>query len=106
MAISRTRRPRVLVQGAATNVREKRTKDKTRIYAYEVTIDQEDGGLLAVDVFMNEETDVSGVPTVGEFVALWASVSESAQFGASLTYEGTVSEDDLDKLHSNLKALA
>lgn len=106
MAISRTRRPRLLVQGVVTAVREKHTKDRSRIYAYDVTIDQEDGGLLGLDVFMNEETTASAVPAVGEFVALWASLAESAQYGASLSYEGVVSEDDLDRLHSNMKALA
>jgi len=94
------------VQGVATNVREKRTKDKTRVYAYDVTVDQEEGGLLAVDVFVNDDFAASDLPTVGEFVALWASVAESQQFGASLTYEGAVTVDDLDRINSALSVPA
>lgn len=89
-----------MVNGIVTSVREKHTKDRTRVYAYDVTVDQEQGSLLAVDMFVNDSFEASTLPSIGEVWSAWVSVAESQQYGASLTYEDRVSADDLDRIHS------
>lgn len=104
MAIARTRRPRLMVTGVVTAVRDMETKDKSRIWGHDVTVDQDGGALLAVTIFVNDNFDPKSVPSVGTVWAAWVSVQESPQYGASLAYEGDVTPGDLDLIHSGSKA--
>lgn len=69
------------------------------VTGYNVTISQEGGAQVSV------RYDVDAVlPPVLSPVAVYAEVTESREYGASLIFERNVTADDLDRINSALSA--
>jgi hypothetical protein len=93
MAISRTIRPTVIASGFVVSVRDRNrsTANGGARYGWDVTLQQESGARLVVQVFEgNEGTQLQAaqMPAMGELWAVLAEVTENAQYGASLVYGG------------------
>lgn len=86
MAIARTIRPQSIITGVVTSIRPLETRDRSRVYADEVTLQQEHGAALTVTVYRNEKP--VALPTVGEGWLVLVEFSESRDYGASLNYVG------------------
>lgn len=110
MAINRNTPATVLVVGYVDRITEQRKREDRTVYAHDLTIETESGGKLAARVWIRDGASVVEVPTVGEFVAYMASVSERrGQDGTLYTelhVQRVVEPGDVDKLHSFLGATA
>lgn len=95
MAIGRSIRPHVVLAGTVERTRELRKKSDQSVYGNEVTVKQEHGANAAFTIYLNK--DSPSVPSVGEYVAIEASVEESRDFGTSLAFE-KFAFDALDKM--------
>lgn len=103
MTIARTIRPTVIVAGTVQGVQPRTKRDSSEVYRHDVTMLQENGAQVAVEVW-----DRAGVE-LPQVLAPWAvvcSVSESRDFGASLSVESLVTENELDRIHSGLAVAA
>lgn len=103
MAIGRSIRPRVLIAGFVENIRELKRKADQGVYAHEVHLKQHNDAVAAFTMY-SRDTEKEGLPSVGEFVAVEASVEESREYGTSLNFEAPA-YNALDLIHSNLKAV-
>ena len=105
MAIAKPKRPTLIVAGIVQSVAA-RTSNKTgEVFRHDVTVEAPDGGNLAYEVWERPDT-VTVLPAVLSAVAVVAEVSESQQYGASLSYVRDVTADDLDRLASAAGLLA
>jgi hypothetical protein len=112
MAITRTVQPTVIVAGFVDRINEQRTGAEKghRLYAHDLTIQSENGGLLAARLWIREGEAALPLPTIGEHVAFVAQVSErrdqSGIVRAELSIVRPLADNDLDLLHSRMSAPA
>lgn len=103
MTIARTIRPTVIVAGTVQAVQARTKRESAEVYRHDVTMLQDNGAQVSVQVW-----DRTGV-ALPALLAPWAvvcSVEESREFGANLSVESLVTEDQLDRIHSGIAALA
>lgn len=101
MSIGRMIRPSVIASGFVATIRERRKREDQSIYGWDVTLQQESGAQLVVQVFQRDDFKSGNLPTVGEFWPVVADVQESQQYGSTLVYSGHAG-DALDAIHSAL----
>lgn len=102
MAIGRSKGPRVIAVGELQSVRELPPAKKTgEIWGAEATFRGEDGASVFVKLRLPREEDSATAlaDRVGELVAVWATASTGAR-GDELWFDGHVTADDLDRIHS------
>lgn len=87
MAIGISNPPRLIVLGHVVQTKELRARADNRLYAQEVTVEQETGARLAVRVYERRDGSTPPLPRIGEFWPVEASVEESREYGTSLQYE-------------------
>lgn len=113
MAISRPKRPALIVSGTAVAITPRRRYDEAKksytdeLTGYEVTVSQESGAQLSVRYSNDRDGNLPGpIPTALDRLAVVVEVTESREYGASLQYIRNVVPDDLDKIHSALPVAA
>lgn len=110
MAINRNTPATVLVVGYVDRISEQRKREDRALYAHDLTIETESGGKLAARVWIRDGAPAVPVPSVGEFVAYMASVSErrgqDGTLRTELHVQRAVTADDADKLNSLTSATA
>lgn len=102
MAIGRSKGPRVIAVGELEGVRElPPIKETGVVWGAEATLRTDDGASVFVKLRLPrqdaEAEALSG--RVGRLVALWATASAGSR-GEELWYDGEVTPDDLDRIHS------
>lgn len=107
MAISRPVRPALIVSGVVVGHAPRQAYDQAarrytdEVIGYNVTISQEGGAQVSV----RYDVDAS-LPAVLSRVAVYAEVTESREYGASLIFDRNVTADDLEKINASLSVKA
>lgn len=106
MAIGRTVRPLLLVDGTVERTAPLRNKAQ-EVYAHEITLSQDNGAQVAFRVYNDDSgrPAMTTFPSIGDYLAAEVSVSESRDWGATLAFERPAF-DRLDQIGSNLAALS
>jgi hypothetical protein len=107
-------RPEFLVGGVVASITPRRRYDNENkrftdeVVGHELTLTQPNGSQFQVRVPLDRETGFPPVPlpdVLGNFDAV-AELSESREYGVSLTVTRPVSPDDLDRIASRSLALS
>lgn len=112
MAINRNIPATVIVGGYVDRITEQLTSAEKgrRLYAHDLVLQTESGGNLAARIWVREGEEALPVPSVGEYVAYVASVSErrdqKGTLHAELHVRRIITPGDVDQLHSFVGALA
>ncbi len=101
MAIGRSIRPHVILDGTVERTRELRKKKDNSVYGHEIVLKQQHDAVAAFTIYQGN--GAPPVPAVGEYVAVEASVEESRDFGTSLAFE-KFAFDALDRMHTAFNA--
>lgn len=108
MAIGKRIDPEVIASGIITGIQE-RTNDKKERTGWRLTLTQETGSQLQVNVTETGKSDYAThtlgqheIPKVGDFFAALTQVTESREWGASLRYAGAPFAT-LDAIHARLQ---
>lgn len=99
MAIARSVSPIVVIAGDVERLRELRKKADNSVYGHEVTLALSNDARASYTIY--ERDDRPQLPRIGEFVAVEASLQESRDYGASLSYERSA-EAALDAILNRL----
>lgn len=102
MAIGRAKGPRVIAVGELEQVKElPPIKETGVIWGAEATLRTDDGASVFVKFRLPRQGDDADALSkrVGHLVAIWATAS-AGQRGEELWFDGEVTPDDLDLIHS------
>lgn len=108
MAITRTVQPTVIASGFVIQVNEARTGEAKgrRLYAHDITLQDDEGGRFAVRIWLREGADAVPVPAIGEHRSYVAAISErrdqDGTLRAELNVRRILTPGDLDMLHSRM----
>lgn len=109
MAITKPTRPTLIASGVAVVITPRQRFDNDsrkytdEVVGHEVVLSQADGSQIAVKFpLADANSKPISLPALLTPVHVIATLSESREYGASLTYLRPLSGDDLDRIHSDL----